>query len=57
MLREGVYPHECMDNRQRYNEASLPVKKEFYSNLTMEDVIGADNEHVKSVWKYFGIQI
>lgn len=50
MLWRGIYPHECMDSRQRYNEASLPDKKEFYSNLTMEDIIGADYEHVKRFW-------
>ena len=26
LLRKGVYPYECMDNRERFNETLLPNK-------------------------------
>ena len=52
MLRKGAYPYECKDSRQRYNKLSLPDKKEFYSNLTMEDIIDADCVHAKRVCKF-----
>ena len=29
MLQKDVYPHEYMDSWQRFNETSLPEKKEF----------------------------
>ena len=38
LLRKGVYPYEYMDSWERFNETSLPSKKEFYSNLNMEDI-------------------
>ena len=38
LLRKGVYPYECMDNCERFDEASLPNKESFYSNLSMENI-------------------
>ena len=40
MLLEGesVYPYEYMDNWEKFNEASLPPKKAFYSELNLEDI-------------------
>ena len=40
LLRKGVYPYEYMDNWERFNEASLPNKESFYSNLNMENIEG-----------------
>ena len=37
LLRKGVYPYEYMDSWERFNEASLPDKKPFYSELNLED--------------------
>ena len=42
MLRKCVYPYEYMDSWQRLNEMPLPVKKEFCSSLTMENITDAD---------------
>ena len=38
LLRKGVYPYEYMDNCERFDEASLPNKESFYSNLSMENI-------------------
>ena len=29
LLRKGVYPYECMDSWERFNETSLPDKEAF----------------------------
>ena len=51
LLRKGVYPQECMDEWEKFNEKTLPEKEEFYSNLTMEDIPDADNTHVVKILK------
>ena len=51
LLRKGVYPYEYMDEWEKFNEIALPEKEEFYSNLSMEDITGADYMHVKRVCK------
>ena len=50
-LRKGVYPYEYMDSWERFNETSLPSKKEFYSNLNMEDIDEVDYRHGNNVLK------
>ena len=47
LLRKGVYPHEYMDEWEKFNETTSPEKEEFYSNLTMEDNTDADDTHVR----------
>ena len=50
-LRKGVYPYEYMDSWERFNETSLRSKKEFYSNLNMEDIDEVDYRHGNKVLK------
>ena len=40
-----------MDIWERSNETSLPPKKYFYSDLTLEDISDKDYEHVQKVFK------
>ena len=56
MLRKGVYPYEYMDSWQRFNETSLPSKKDFYSNLNMEDIDDIDYRHGNNVFKGFKLE-
>ena len=42
MLRKSVYLYEYIDSWERFNDTSLPHKKEFYSNLTMEKITNAE---------------
>ena len=36
---------------ERFNEASLPDKEAFYSNLNMEDIADVGYKHAKIVFK------
>ena len=56
LLRTGVYPHEFMDEWEKFNETALPEKEEFYSNLNMEEITDADYMHGKRVCKDFEIK-
>ena len=41
MSQKDIYPYECKDIWQRFDETSLPGMKEFYNNLTMEEITDA----------------
>ena len=43
-----------MDRWERFNETSLPDKKDFYSELTLEDIIYKDYEYAQKVVKKMG---
>ena len=53
LLRKGVYSYEYMDNREIFNETSLPDKKAFYSELTLEDISDKGYEHSQKVFQEF----
>ena len=56
MLRKGVYPYEYMDSWKKFNKTSLPSKKDFYSNLNMEDIDDIDYGHGNNVFKSFKLE-
>ena len=56
LLRKGVYPYEYMDSWEKFNETSLPSKKDFYSNLNMEDIDDIDYRHGNDVFKGFKLE-
>ena len=56
LLRKGVYPYEYVDNWERFSEISLPSKKDFYSNLNMEDISDIDYRHANNVFKRFKLE-
>ena len=45
-----------MDDWEKFNETTLAEKKEFYSNLNIEDIRDAYYMHVKKVCKDFEIK-
>ena len=51
LLRKGVYPYDYMNSWKRFNETSLPNKKDFFSCLNMEDITDIDYRHAKKVFK------
>ena len=42
IIRKRLYIYEYIEICQRYNETSMPDKKEFYTNLNMEDITNPD---------------
>ena len=42
-----------MDSWERFNVTSLPPKKDFYSELTLEDISDKDYEHAQKVFKEY----
>ena len=56
LLRKGVYPYEYMDSSERFDETSLPPKKDFYSELNLEDITDKDYEHAQNLREVFGIK-
>ena len=53
LLRQGVYPFEYMDSWEKFDETSLPLKKDFYSKLILEDISDSDYQHAKKVFKRY----
>ena len=56
LLRKGVYPYEYADTWERFSEISLPSKKDFYSNLNMDDISDIDYRHANNVFKVFKLE-
>ena len=56
LLRKGVYPYECMDSWERFDEDTLPPRKEFYSNFNLEDITDNDYTHAQKVWNTLNIK-
>ena len=53
LLRKGVYPYEYMDSWERFNETSLPLKKYFCSELTLEDITDKDYNHAQKLFEEY----
>ena len=56
LSRKGVYPYEHADTWEKFSEISLPSKKDFYSNLNMEDISDIDYRHANNVFKVFKLE-
>ena len=56
MLRKGVYLCEDMDSWEKFDETSLPHKKDFYSKLNLKDITDKDYAHGQRVWEVFKIK-
>ena len=52
-LRKGVYHYEYMEDCEKFNEAILREKEEFYSSLNMEYITDAVTCMQKRVCKNF----
>ena len=50
LFRKGVYPHEYMDNWERFDETSLPDKDSCYSSFNMENIDDIDYRHGNNVF-------
>ena len=54
-LRKGVFPYEYMDSWEKFHETALQPKKDFYSNLNLENISDEDYIHAQKVWDVFKI--
>ena len=51
LLRKGIYPYECMDSWETFNETTLPNKKAFYSELNLKDITDEDYIHAQKLFE------
>ena len=51
LLRKVVYPYEYIDSWERFNETSLPDKKDFFCKLKLEGITDEDYAYVQKVWE------
>ena len=52
LLRKGVYMGSC----EKSNKTALLPKKDFYSNLNLEDISYKDYTHAQKLWDVFKIK-
>ena len=45
-----------MDSWERFCKTALPDKKDFYSELNLEDITNKNYEHAQKVWEVFEIK-
>ena len=58
LLRKGAYPYEYIDSWERFNETSLPPKKDFYSELTLVDISDKDYLHAQTdIGDYYDLYV
>ena len=55
LLRKGVYPYECMDSWEKFDETTLPPKKDFFREINLEGTSDEDYAHPQKVWEVFEI--
>ena len=53
---KGVYPYDYMNDFKKFNETTLPHKKEFYSRLGEEHIEEKDYKRAKHIWEHFNIK-
>ena len=57
LLRKDVFPYEYMDSWEKFYETALPPKKDFYTNLNLEDISDEGYAHAQRVCDVFEIKI
>ena len=45
LIRKGAYPYDYMNSWERFDENTLPPKKEFYKKLDQKDISDEDYAH------------
>ena len=53
MTKNGIYPYNYLDNKNKYDELELPIKQKFFNKLNNKDISNEDYEHALNVFKTF----
>ena len=56
MRQKGVYPYDCMDIFEKFNDPKLLTKKDFYSMLTNTGITDEQYQQAQKVWSTFRLQ-
>jgi len=56
LLQKQIYPYEYIDNFNKFNEQSLPLKEDFYSSLNYNKISEEDYKHARRIWRIFDIK-
>ena len=56
MSQKGVYPYDFMDSFEKFDEAQLPRKEDFYSILNDQYISDEDYNHARKVWNTFKLR-
>ena len=56
MSQKGVYPYDYMDSLEKFDEAQIPRKEDFYSILNDQHISDEDYNHARKVWNTFKIR-
>ena len=56
MSQKGVYPYDCIDSFEKFNEKELPTQDQFYSVLNDQHITDDVYNHAKEVWNTFMIR-
>ena len=56
MRQKRVYPYDCMDIFEKFNDPKLLTKKDFYSMLTNTGITDEQYQHAQKVWSTFRLQ-
>ena len=56
MSQKGVYPYDYMDSFEKFDEAQIPRKEDFYSILNDQHISDEDYNHARKVWNTFKIR-
>jgi hypothetical protein len=53
LVRKGVYPYDFVDTPDKFSQTHLPTKKDFYNQLSDEDISDEDYTHAQKVCYYY----
>ena len=56
VFQKGTYCYEYIDSRDKFEDAKLPLREQFYSHLKEESVSDDEYAHAQKIWNEFNIQ-
>ena len=56
LIRKGVYPYTYMDSFKRFEETELPLKNDYYNDLTLKHISDEDYTFAQSLFETFKLK-